>query len=144
MALLMTIQALVEVSSDLAPQQQKSLVSWAYRLSRSGRVMLLLRGISRAAVDRMLDETVATEGLDVKGLLYADPGEDNEAMRVAADASIVVASTEPFRAMLQTRGVAVVDLPAADAGARADERHEGPGRRRAAARGALEATPTLA
>jgi hypothetical protein len=97
--------ALIEVSGDSEPREQKRLLSWAYRLSRTGRVMLLLRGVSTHEADRMLDDVVRSEGHDVAGLRYAEPGDDEAIMQLAATTSLVVASTDLLRRQLESCGI---------------------------------------
>jgi hypothetical protein len=101
----MSIRALVELSCELAPEEQQSLVAWAYDLSRTGRVALLLSGVSRGAADRMLDKVVAREGIQVHGLLYLEPEDEAALIGFTVLAPTIIASTESFRALLHGRGI---------------------------------------
>lgn len=71
----MTYDLLVEVSEELEPELRHRLLSLAYRASRSREVALVLRGVSRKAVDRNLDPIVRREGTTLAGVRYVDPAE---------------------------------------------------------------------
>jgi hypothetical protein len=101
----MSIRALVELSGELPLEEQQSLVAWAYDLSRTGRVALLLRGVSRGAADRMLDRVVAREGIQVHGLVYLEPEDEAALIGFTVLAPTIVASTDSFRALLHGRGI---------------------------------------
>lgn len=71
----MPYDLLVEISDDLDAEQRDRLLSLAYRASRSHEVALVLRGVSRAAVDRTLDPIVEREGTALSGVRYLEPDE---------------------------------------------------------------------
>ena len=71
----MAYDLLVEISSDLDRDLQARLLAGAYRASHGRRVALVLRGVDRDAVDRLLDPVVRRVGTGVAGVRYLEPDE---------------------------------------------------------------------
>ncbi len=72
-------------------------------------MVLVVHGLSRAALDAALTPTVREVGLDVHGVLYLD-GDDGDAVREAVHAApLVIASSDGFRARLSEWGVPFLD-----------------------------------
>jgi hypothetical protein len=65
----MPLAAVVEIASDLEGRLPVPLIQTAYRASRSGPVVLVLRDVSPLAVDRVLDDVVASTP-SVHGVRY--------------------------------------------------------------------------
>lgn len=59
-----------EVSREMTQKVMDDVLSRAYAASRSMPVVLLLRGLSPAEVDRRLDPLVGTLGINVHGIEY--------------------------------------------------------------------------
>lgn len=97
--------ALIEVAAGGGSNDPQALLSFAYRVSRTGRVLLVLNGLSRAQADRMLDTVVRDEGLDVAGLQYVDGSDHATVVRLAAAARTVVAVSEPLKSLLENSGI---------------------------------------
>lgn len=101
------LAAIVEVMADSGGSLPVSLIHQAYRASRSGPIALVLNGVSPQAIDRVLDDVVATAG-EVHGLLYCNPQRAMAlASRLAAQ-GLAVASTEPLRNVLASRHARLV------------------------------------
>lgn len=98
------IRAAIEIAEQSDREQLLELVASAYSLSREGAVVLLLNGIDRADVDRLLDPVVAVQGVAVSGVLYMDAADDRAA-QAARDAVEVITSTERLCARLRADGI---------------------------------------
>jgi hypothetical protein len=101
--------ALVEVGSETEEAERIALIRAAYRSSRAGIVALALRGVSIQSVDRALDEVVDARDDAVKGVVYLNGDDERALFAAAADAAVVLASTERFRVELAERGIAAVE-----------------------------------
>lgn len=101
------LAAIVEVMRDPEGSLPVELIRQAYCASRSGRVVLVLNGVSPQAIDRVLDEVVAKAG-EVHGVLYCDPQQAMTLVSELAVQGLAVASTEPLRNLLATRHVRIV------------------------------------
>ena len=99
--------AVVEVAAD-GESEVTRRVRDAYLASRAGVVGLVLRGVTRARVDRMLDDVVDTRDSRLQGVVYLDASDD-AVVQAASHAGVVVASTDGFRALLDSRGIVFMD-----------------------------------
>ena len=101
--------AIVEITNGSDEGERTELIRAAYRSSRSGVVALALRGITAQHVDRALDPVVDMRNDQVRGVVYLDANQPGEALlRAASQASVVIASTDDFRAELLQRGIEAV------------------------------------
>lgn len=91
----MPYDLLVEISEDLDPDLRERLISLAYRASRSREIALVLRGVSRSAVDRTLDPIVDREGTGVAGVRYLAPDDAESLLRSNAVRECVLLSRDP-------------------------------------------------
>lgn len=91
----MDYDLLVDVGKELEPRLRDRLLSLSYRASRSRRVGLVLRGISREAVDRQLDPVVEREGSGVRGVRYLEATEAEEMLRGDGGRRAVVVTPDP-------------------------------------------------
>jgi hypothetical protein len=107
------VSALLEIRREPDGQIPASLISAAYRASRSSSIMLALDSITPKEIDRVLDPVVETNGYHVRGVVYVD-ARDEAAIVVAAAASRVFASSQSFRARLRARGVSYQDVSRAE------------------------------
>lgn len=96
--------AVVELSAGTAPDLRARLVEAAYRASRAGEVLLLLHGVERDAVDRILDGVVPAVGVQVHGVRYAD-GSGEGVDTLVLTARVVVAVSSSMRARLARLGL---------------------------------------
>lgn len=101
----MAHRALIELSGTLESGSLRRLVTTAYRASAGGEIVLVVDDAVREAVEAALDEAVPRIGLDVRGVRY-HPADDDDLVRLAADAGLVVASSAAFRARLDQGGIA--------------------------------------
>jgi len=86
--------------------KRTATIQAAYHLSRCGVVALALRGVSRESVDRALDPVVDVRKDPHMGVVYFDADQPNEDMlSVVGRASVVIASSEAFRAELVSHGI---------------------------------------
>lgn len=104
----MRTRAVIEIAEEFDPRVQAELVASAYRLSRNGLVVLALRGISRKAVDRLLDPVVATVGRDVVGILYVEAPDPIQLLPYVAPATQVVGVSEGFHSAFRRHGIPVL------------------------------------
>jgi hypothetical protein len=99
--------ALVEVAPDAAGQLRDAVIRAAYLLSRQGLVALALGEVSRARVDAVLDQVVASTPGGVHGVIYMETDDHGPVLEAARNASLVVATTDAFRHRLALAGIAV-------------------------------------
>jgi hypothetical protein len=102
--------ALVEIGPETDEVERRALIQAAYRSSRSGVVALAVHGVSMQSVDRILDGLVDARDREVKGVVYLNGNDELTLYAAAANASVVVASSERFRTGLAERGIPAVDL----------------------------------
>jgi hypothetical protein len=103
--------AVVEIAGGSDEAERTELIRAAYRSSRSGLVALALRGVTRQVADRALDSVVDARSDQSRGIVYMDADETREELVAAAGrASIVVASTEGFRAELLKHGITPIGV----------------------------------
>src|SRR5688572_9229520 len=107
------VTTLLEIGRRANGEMPASLISAAYRASRSTPVMLVLDSVSPGEVDRVLDPVVARTGRQHRGVIYAS-SEDTTVLNVAAAASRVFAASESFRAKLTSRGISFLDVSEAE------------------------------
>jgi hypothetical protein len=89
--------AIVEITGEIDPAVQRNLVCAAYRASREGPVILLLRGVERCAVDRLLDAAVRGFGTQVRGVRYVEDTAIEAWVHSISAATTVVASSRALR-----------------------------------------------
>jgi hypothetical protein len=99
--------ALVEVAPDAAGQLRDAVIRAAYFLSRQGLVALALGEVSRARVDAVLDQVVASRPGGVHGVIYMEADDHERVCDAAGHASLVVATTAAFRRRLALAGIGV-------------------------------------
>jgi hypothetical protein len=100
------IAAAIEIDGSTSQPLQERLLSSAYRLSRTAPVVLMLNGIDRQRVDRLLDKVVALEGTRFAGVRYVDDMVNADAMAVVAHhAATVITSTVRVFSRLREAGV---------------------------------------
>lgn len=107
--------AIVEIPAEFDPNTRRGLIEAAYRSSARGVVGLVLRGVSRQSVDRLLNDVVSTRVPDLKGVVYLDSEDEGRLFATAARAHVVVAATSGFRSRLVEHGIVPLDSNEADA-----------------------------
>ena len=108
------LAALLEIGRRPNGEIPVSLISAAYRASRSTAIMLVLDSISPAEIDHVLDPVVAQSGHDLSGVLYVSKHDDAAVLRGAEGASSVFASSDELCAKLLGRGIAFRDVSEAE------------------------------
>lgn len=96
----------VELSPEVDRDLMVAVVREAYRASRAGTVILALRSVDVAEVNRILDDAVASVGTDVPGVQFLstdDPGQD--LIPRAASANLIIVTSEDLAADLDRRGL---------------------------------------
>ena len=107
----MLIAAVLEIAPESGGALPTGLLAAAYRASSVGYVMLVLRGVSPQAVDRVLDPLVSSSGSwRLNGVVYADARDEQFVCSAAKRARIVVACSDEFRAQLDAREILYADL----------------------------------
>lgn len=97
--------AVIEIADDTDDALRARLLAAAYRSSARLPIALVLTGLLRWKVDRMLDPVVRTAGLGVAGVMYVDAADEDVVRWVLRQAPVIVASSAPFRARLLTGGI---------------------------------------
>jgi hypothetical protein len=106
----MQIAAVLEVAPESSGGLPTGLLAAAYRASSLGYVMLVLRGISPQAVDRVLDPLVSSSrNWRLNGVIYVDARDEQFVCSAAKRARVVVASSDEFRAQLDAREIPYAD-----------------------------------
>jgi hypothetical protein len=106
----MRIAAVLEIAPESSGALPTGLLAAAYRASSVGYVMLVLRGVSPQAVDRVLDPLVSSSRTwHLNGVVYVDARDEQFVCSAAKRARIVVASSDEFRAQLDAREIAYDD-----------------------------------
>lgn len=107
----MRIAAVLEIAPESSGTLPTGLLAAAYRASSVGYVMLVLRGVSPQAVDRVLDPFVSSSRTwHLNGVVYADARDEQLVCSAAQRARIVVAWSDEFRAQLDARAIPYADL----------------------------------
>lgn len=101
----MKVQALIELPSSLPDSVLQRVALSAYSASVAGEVVLVLPSTLRSSVESALDVAVSRIGLDVCGVRYCDRN-DEGLLELAAEASVVAASSDRFMARLTAGGIA--------------------------------------
>src|SRR5262249_17669148 len=89
---------------------QGGLITAAYHASLAAPVLLVLDRVSPAEVDKVLDNVVRSSPLNRPGVRYANVEDDATVLAAARQAHRVFASSDCFRANLETRGLRYHDL----------------------------------
>jgi hypothetical protein len=106
----MRIGIVVEIAPNHSGELPIDLIDASYRASHGAVIMLVLRPDLCRGVDRVLDPIVRAAGVDVKGLVYADLDDFGTVLRGTREASLVIAGSSRFRAMLAESGVGWCDV----------------------------------
>ncbi len=107
----MRIAAVLEIAPESSGALPTGLLAAAYRASSVGYVILVLRGVSPQAVDRVLDPFVSSSpNWRLNGVVYVDARDEQFVCSTAKRARIVVASSDEFRAQLDAREIPYADL----------------------------------
>jgi hypothetical protein len=89
---------------------QGELIAAAYQASLAAPVLLVLDRVSPAEVDKVLDDVVRSSPLNRPGVRYADVEDDATVLAAAKQAHRIFASSDCFRAKLETRGLRYHDV----------------------------------
>ena len=102
--------AVLEVGRQSDGALQGGLIAAAYHASLAAPVLLVLDRISPAEVDKVLDDVVRSLPLSRRGVRYADVEDDATVLAAAKQAHRIFASSDYFRAKLETLGLRYHDL----------------------------------
>jgi hypothetical protein len=95
------IQAVIEICWLSNGHLPTELIQHAYKASKHGLIILVLRDIDPGLVDQALDEVVSQLPLTLPGVLYV-PAENDIAVREALTATdVVFYSTKRFKDLVQ-------------------------------------------
>lgn len=99
--------AIIEVSPDVEGRLPVELVRSAYFASRSGPVVLVLRGVAPEVIDRLLNPVVESGG-EVHGVLYSRPDEVATLVARFGAPRLAVVSPGPLHALLEAQQARMV------------------------------------
>ena len=116
------VAALLEIGRDARGNIPQSLISAAYKASRSKPVMLVLDSVSPREIDAVLDPLVLGTHREHRGVIYAQATDERAVLAGATAASRVFASSADFMAKLLTWGIPFQDLEAAEAALSGDDK----------------------
>ena len=111
---LQEVSAVLEIGRTSSGEIPASLISAAYRASRSTAIMFVLDSVSPSEIDQILDPLVARSGPEVCGVLYVNKSDDAAVLTSAAIAARVFAGSPDLRAKLSSRGIAYQDIAEAE------------------------------
>jgi len=101
----MTADKVVEIARSRAGRPPGELLEQAYRASCHEPVVLVLNGIDRRSVDRLLDPLVPTLPLGIPGVLYVDLACEEAVEAAVRSASTIYATTGAFRSRVCRLGI---------------------------------------
>ena len=101
----MAIGAVVEITVGPDGTLPEQLIATAYRASWKSEIVLLLREVERARVDRLLDLIIAAHGLSRCGVRYLEDDDSPTVHQILRTARVVIASSERLRARLHAWGI---------------------------------------
>jgi hypothetical protein len=110
----MRVRAAIEISSQQDPGTVEQIIASAYRRSRGGCIGLMLNGVDKWTVNRLLDGVVARVGIDVQGVLYCDVRDAGALRGLVESASEVMTLTEPLCSQLRQQGILSELVPAGE------------------------------
>ena len=102
--------AVLEVGRQPDGALQRRLLTAAYQASLVAPVLLVLDRVSPAEVDKVLDGVVRSSPLNRPGVRYANVEDDATVLAAAKQAHRIFASSDCFRAKLETRGLPYHDV----------------------------------
>jgi len=97
--------AVLEVGRQSDGALRRELIAAAYHASLAAPVLLVLDRVSPAEVDKVLDRVVRSSSLNRPGVRYANVEDDATVLGAAKQAHQIFASSDCFRAKLETRGL---------------------------------------
>jgi hypothetical protein len=108
------VAALLEIGRDPNGNLPQTLISAAYRASRSKPVMLVLDSVSPREIDEVLDPIVTRSYRDHRGVIYARVDDERAVLAGATAASRVFAASPDFMAKLLEWGIPFEDVSRAE------------------------------
>src|SRR5215468_8631792 len=106
------VEALIEIARDPAGRVPGALVRGAYRASRQGRILLVLKDVSTEEVDRILDAVVPRMPR-VAGVAYCTPETLSARLSESGLPRLAGVESNPLASLLGAAGVCVVSPTAA-------------------------------
>jgi hypothetical protein len=97
--------AIVEVARHADGAIPTALIGAAYRASVAAPVLLVLRDIEVAAIDRILDPLVTKSAKPVHGVVYALATDEARILRAAREAVFAVTTTASLGRLLASHGL---------------------------------------
>ncbi len=97
--------AIVEVARLADGAIPTALIGAAYRASVAAPVLLVLRDIEVATVDRILDPLVTKTAKPVQGVVYALATDESRIVRAAREAAFAVTTTPSLGRLLAAHGL---------------------------------------
>lgn len=93
----MRSRAVIEIIPDLDGQLPAQLIMEAYRASRRGTIIFILRDVTPSAVDLILDDLVPNMSLSLPGVEYVDADNELSVLEAILSAEVIFAATARFR-----------------------------------------------
>jgi hypothetical protein len=97
--------ALVELYGDAAQEAQEAMVAHACRMSRAGRVVVVLNGVEREDADALLRRVALVEAVDPARLEIAEWDAVGSLLESVTRAPIIAPATEALRVAIAAAGI---------------------------------------
>ena len=108
------VAALLEIGRDPNGNIPQSLISAAYKASRTRPVMLVLDAVTPKEIDAVLDPIVTGTYREHRGVIYAQANDEPAVLAGATAAMRVFAASPDFMAKLMAWGIPFEDVSAAE------------------------------
>jgi hypothetical protein len=106
----MPAKKIVEIAADPSGRAPANLIEIAYRASRDEPITLILNGISRSSVDRILDPVVEAIPLSIPGVVYVDLQNIAAVRNVVLAATAIFIATREFHSLIRELGAAPTQI----------------------------------
>jgi hypothetical protein len=97
--------AIVEVARHADGAIPSALIAAAYRASVAAPVLMVLRDVEVAAIDRILDPLVSKNAKPVHGVVYVHAADESRILRAAREALFAVTTTPSLGRLLASHGL---------------------------------------
>jgi hypothetical protein len=98
-------QAVIEISPQADGQLPTELILAAYRASERGPIVFVLRGVTAADIDRILDDLVPLLPVSIPGVKYVDIKNEGAILDAVSEAGMIFADTDHFRTFVRNLNI---------------------------------------
>lgn len=106
----MPARKIVEIAADASGGAPANLIEIAYRASREEPIILMLNGVGRSSVDRILDPVVTAIPLSIPGVIYIDLQDIAAVRNAVLTATAIFVATREFHSLIREFGAAPTQI----------------------------------